>query len=65
MHRRYSPNIPILSVGDLEERTGDFAQPERKIDFDSVPVVVGQLIEQNRTANRISEQETEQRSVFP
>jgi hypothetical protein len=64
MHRRYAPNIPILSVGDLEERTGDFAQPERKIDFDSVPVVVGQLIEQNRTANRISEQETEQRSVF-
>ena len=25
MHRRYSPNIPILSVGAFEERTGDFA----------------------------------------
>jgi hypothetical protein len=41
------------------------AQHERKIDFDSVPVVVGQLMEQNRTANRISEHETDQRSVFP
>src|SRR3954469_11015717 len=23
MHRRYAPNFPILSVGGLEERTGD------------------------------------------
>jgi len=31
MHRRYSPNIPICSVEDFEERTGDDATTEAQI----------------------------------
>jgi hypothetical protein len=27
MHRRYAPNIPTFSVGDLEERTGEDNRP--------------------------------------